>query len=140
MKTEPVFYKTKAGKLAGTSYKEVHKRALEVFKTIKRKTKRKPYIRSSYFKKQKIFFDYFWIHLNQKSIPERTRRLKYFAAGIEVLMHTQYVPTSKENPNKRSEIQHRFGGIINTGEKFFVQVKEHKLKKTKQHMSVFPWE
>lgn len=140
MKSEPGFYQTKSGKLPGTSYKEVHRRALEIYKTVKRKTKRKPYIRSAYFKRQKIFFDYFWIHLSQKSFPEKIRRLQYFAAAVDLLQYSRITPTSKENPNKQSEILHRFGGMTKNREKFYVQIKEHKPTGTKQLMSVFPWE
>ena len=57
-------YSTKIKKLPGTNYTEVRKEALFLFNEIKRKTKRRPYIRSAYFNKQKVFFDYFWSHLS----------------------------------------------------------------------------
>ena len=75
-------YSTKIKKLPGTSYSEVRKEALILFNQIKKKTKRKPYIRSAYFNKQKVFFDFFWQHLLQKSHKERVRRLKYFGVVI----------------------------------------------------------
>ena len=49
-------YQTKTRKLPGTSYSEVRKQALAVFNEIKKRTKRKPYIKSAYFNKQKVFF------------------------------------------------------------------------------------
>ena len=75
-------YQTKSNKLAGTDYKEVYKNAMFIFRKIESATKRKPYVRSAYFrenkKKQKIFFDYFWVHLSQKGPKERVKRLQYF--------------------------------------------------------------
>jgi len=56
-------YPTKIKKLPGTSYSEVRKSANDLFKQIKSKTKRRPYVKSAYFHKQKIFFDFFWVHL-----------------------------------------------------------------------------
>jgi len=48
-------YKTKTKRLAGTSYPEIRKKAFGLYQKIKRKSKRKPYVRSAYFKKNKIF-------------------------------------------------------------------------------------
>jgi hypothetical protein len=48
------FYQTKTNKLPGSNYSEVKSRAYLIFKQIKSKTKRKPYIKSAYFNKQKI--------------------------------------------------------------------------------------
>ncbi len=46
-------YQTKAKKLPGTDYREVHSKVLAIFKQIKSKTKRRPYVRSTYFKKHR---------------------------------------------------------------------------------------
>lgn len=131
-------YQTKTEKFPGTSYKEVYKKARVVFSEIKRRTKRKSYIRSAYFHRQKIFFDFFWIHLNQKQIPERIRRLKYFKAAINLIRKSRNHPESMQNPNKQSEILHRFAGLTKNKELFFVQIKEHKRTGRKQLMSIFP--
>jgi hypothetical protein len=131
------FYKTKAGKLPGTNYKEVHKHARDIFNQVKKRTKRKPYIRSAYFNKDKVFFENFWVHLAQKIPPERYRRLKYFAAALEVLRNSKHSPESIENRHNSNEILHRFGGITDNNEKFYVQVKEYKRTNRKQLMSVF---
>ena len=64
-------YKTKEKRLSGTNYAEIKKEAQIIFNEIKRKTKRQPYIRSAYFKKQKVFFNYFWTHLAQKNLKEK---------------------------------------------------------------------
>ena len=129
---------TKSKKLSGTSYKEVFKKARAVFSEIKHRTKRRPYIRSAYFHKQKIFFDFFWIHLAQKQIPERVRRLRYFKAAIELIRKSRNHPQSMQDPNKPEEILHRFAGSTKEKELFFVQIKEHKRTGRKQLMSIFP--
>ena len=131
-------YQTRAKKLSGTSYREIHSDILDIFKHIKSKTKRRPYIRSVYFKKQKIFFDYFWEHLWQKSWKERVKRLKYFPCAIELIQKSRQEPTSKQNPNKKSEILHRFAGLTKDRELFYVQIKENKKTGQKYFMSVFP--
>lgn len=131
-------YRTRFGKLPGTSYKEVHKKAREIFGGIKHRTKRKPYLRSAYFNKQKVFFDFFWTHLSQKGYPERVRRLKYFKAAVELIRESRNHPTSMQNPSKESEILHRFAGLTKDKELFFVQIKEDKRTQRKQLMSIFP--
>lgn len=65
-----IAYQTKANKLSGSNYAEIKKRAMFVFNQIKKKTKRQAYIRSAYFQKDKIFFNYFWDHLFQKPHKE----------------------------------------------------------------------
>lgn len=131
-------YQTKFSKLPGTSYKEVYKHAQSVFKKIKHRTKRKPYVRSKYFNKQKVFFDFYWIHLYQsKGDKERTKRLKYFLAAADLLENSRNEPISKENPNKRTEILHRFAGLTKEKDLFFVQIKENKRTGNKYFMSCF---
>lgn len=48
-------YQTKTKKLAGTDYGTVYPKAHKIFKQLKKKTRRRPYIRSTYFKNDKIF-------------------------------------------------------------------------------------
>lgn len=134
-------YQAKAKKIAGTAFKEVYKKAFAFYQEIKRKSKRRPYIRSAYFKKDKIFLDLFWQHLFEKqNWRDRTRRLKYFAAAIELIRNSTFEPKSKENPNKKSEILHRFAGITAEKDLFFVQIKEVKKSCQKFFISVFPEE
>ena len=47
-------YQTKVKKLQGTDFREVRKKAFAVYQQITKKSKRKPYIRSVYFKKEKM--------------------------------------------------------------------------------------
>ena len=130
-------YQTKSKKISGTNYVEVFHNAFILYDSIKKKTKRRPYVRSAYFKKEKIFLEYFREHLFQKSPEERMKRLKFFRAAIELVEKSRNAPISKENPNKKNEIVHRFAGLTAEGELFYVHVKEDK-KKRKYFMSCFP--
>ena len=51
----PKAYKVKTKRLSGTHFPRLLKKALSSYKEIRRKTKRRPYVRSAYFKKDKIF-------------------------------------------------------------------------------------
>jgi hypothetical protein len=130
-------YRTKSKKVPGTNYGEVMRNAFGLFDDIKKKTKRRPYVRSAYFKKEKVFFDYFREHLFQKLPKERMRRLKYFKAAIELVRFSRNDPVSKTNINKGKEIVYRFSGLTAEKELFFVQIKEDK-RKRKYLMSFFP--
>ncbi len=132
-------YQTKSKKLSGTEFKEVHKKAFDLFKEIKRKSKRRPYVRSAYFKKEKVFISLFWQHLYEKKhYMDQVRRMRFFHCGIELVRFSRFEPESKENPNKRSEILHRFAGETNDKELFFIQIKEDKRSGEKFLISVFP--
>jgi hypothetical protein len=128
-------YQTKAKKVAGTNLGEVYENASRIYREIASRSKRRPYVRSTYFKKEKIFFDYFWDHLRQKLPKERFRRLKYFKASIELIKNSKNQPVLKENIDKKG-ILYRFSGLTAEKETFFVQIKEDK-KKKKYFMSCF---
>ncbi|MCX6763164.1 MAG: hypothetical protein NTZ97_00290 [Candidatus Moranbacteria bacterium] len=133
-------FQCKNKKLSGTDYHEVYLKAFAIYKKIKRKTKRRPYLRSTYFSKDKIFIDYFWDHLWQKNWRDRSRRMKFYPCAVELLEKSRYEPVSKQNPNKPTEILHRFAGMTKEKELFFVQVKEDKKNDQKFFLSVFPEE
>ena len=135
-----IAYFTKIKKLPGSNYAEIKKSALFLFKAIEKKTKRRAYIRSMYFNKQKVFFDYFWKHLLQKNHKERVRRLKFFAAAIELIKNSRNHPITTENPHKSGELLHRFAGITKEGELFYIQIKENRRSGNKYFMSCFPQE
>lgn len=110
-------YATKSKKLPGTNFSEVYKKAFGLYSRIKKQTKRRPYVRSKYF-----------------------RRVKYFPCAIELIQNTKFNPVSKENPNEKSEVLHRFTGITSEKEIFFVQIKEDKKTDQKYLISIFPFE
>lgn len=132
-------YQSRYTKLAGRTYIDVERKARKIHNDIAKATKRSPYIRSVYFKKDKVFIDLFWSHLNQKSRSDRKRRLKYYEAAIDLLEHTTQVPLIKPNPNGKHEEVYRFAGLTKENELFYVQVKEDKAGH-KYFMSVFPSE
>lgn len=133
-------YKAKTKPLSGSNYSEVKKNAYGTYLKIKQKSKRKPYIRSMFFKKDKVFLDIFWAHIFQKNYWDQMRRMKFFSCGIELIQKSRFEPTSKENPNKRSELLHRFAGTTMNNELFFVQIKEIKSTGKKFLISIFPVE
>lgn len=132
-------YKTKANRLGGTDFNEARKKAFGIYTEIKKKSKRSPYIRSAYFNKEKIFLAIFWQHLwSKEKWQDRMRRLKYYAAAIELIQNSKFDPKSKENPNKPGEILHRFTGITKDNFLFHVQIKLKKQSGRKNFISVFP--
>lgn len=131
-------YQSKYGKLAGTSYGELERKACKLHNTIVKMTKRNAYVRSTYFKKDKIFLTLFWSHLNQKTRRDRKRRLKYYECAIDLLRNSPHEPETKVNPNGKNELVHRFAGLTKDGDLFYVQVKEDKRTDNKYFMSVFP--
>lgn len=133
-------YKTKVKPFAGTDYKEIRKKAFGFYQEVKRRSKRKTYIRSRYFKKEKIFLDLFWSHTFEKNYWDQTRRMRFFACGIELVQKSPFEPTTKENPNKTGELLHRFAGVSATSELFFVQIKEDRPTGKKYLISIFPVE
>ncbi len=134
-------YRTKTRKLPGTHWHQVMGKAFGQFKIIKSKTKRRPYVRSAYFNKEKIFLGIFWSHLHEKTnVGDKTRRLKFYPCAIELIQNSKIKPTTKQNPNKNGELLHRFIGTTPENELFIVQIKEDKNNKQKWLISVFPWE
>lgn len=132
-------YKTSCDKLSGTDYSEVIKSARQEYHAIQKRTpRRQPYIRSRYFKKDKIFINQFWVHLNQKTPADRLRRIKYFSCGVFVIRNCPYPPDTMQNPSKANEILHRYTALTKSGELFYVQIRENKVSKRKDFISVFP--
>ncbi|MEK7189839.1 MAG: hypothetical protein AAB666_02555 [Patescibacteria group bacterium] len=134
-------YQVKSDKLHVTNFSEICKSAFEIYKIIKKRSKRRSYVRSAYFNKEKIFLELFWQHLHEKlNHRDKVRRVRYFPCAIELIQHTKFDPESKENVDRKSEILHRFAGKTKNGEMFFVQIKEDKKSGQKWFMSVFPIE
>jgi len=132
-------FRTKTNKLAGTNFREVHRNAIAIYEQIVKKTKRRVYIRSVYFKRSKVFLGLFLQHLfDNKNWRDRMRRMKYFPCALELIRDSHIEPISKENPNKRTEILHRFAGVTRGNDLFFVQIKENKNNGQKYLISIFP--
>lgn len=132
-------YRTKAKRIPGTDFHEVRQKAFNYFLQIKKKSKRRTYVRSVYFGKEKIFLDIFWNHLFGKpNWKDRVRRMKYFPCALELIQYSRCVPISKINPNKPSAILHRFSGVTPNDEIFHVQIKENQNSGEKWLISIFP--
>lgn len=132
-------YQAKTRKIPGTDWSEVSGPAFGLYSQIKKKTKRRPYVRSAYFKKEKIFLELFWHHLHEKeNFRDKIRRVKFFPVAIELIRNSKIEPISVDNPNKPNETLHRFSGVTKDGELFLVQIKEEKRSGKKWLMSVFP--
>ena len=132
-------YKTKSAQFSGTSYEELISKARYVYHAIQKKNSRRmPYVRSSYFVKDKIFINNFWNHLNQKSPKDRLRRLKFYQCAIELIRSSKCSPESTQNPNNRDELLHKFIGVTSVGVCFAVQIKENKKTHRKDFISCFP--
>lgn len=135
------YYQTSVEKLSGSDLKEVTKKASRMYDEVIGKTRRRPYVRSKYFDKEKIFLGLFWSHLYGKlNHRDKLRRVKFFPAAIDLIQNTKYNPASIKNPHKSSEILHRFAGKTKTGEIFLVQIKEDMRTGEKFLISVFPEE
>ena len=132
-------FQSKFKVLSGTNYSEVYPLAWQIHKKLRAKTKRRSYVRSKYFKNSKIFIEIFWQHIRQKNFNDRTRRLKFFACAIDLLEHSKFAPSSKEDVNTKDRIYHRFLGKAASKETFVVQVVEDKRNDQKFFISVFPW-
>lgn len=130
-------YECKSKLIPGSSYAAINKIARKIFNEIKSKTKRRPYIRSAFFKKEKIFLDNFWPHLKQKNLSDQKRRLRFFECAIELIQKSKNKPFIKNN-YKGNEIFYRFCGLSN-GRYFIVQIKEDGKRNQKFLMSIFDY-
>lgn len=132
-------FQSKFSQLSGTNFAEVCKNAFGLYQKIKNRTKRKPYVRSVFFNKQKIFLDLFWHHLHEKlNHRDKVRRVKLFPCAIDLIKNSKINPISKESAENKCEILHRFSGKTKNGEYFCVQIKENKKNGHKWFISVFP--
>lgn len=128
-------YQVKAKRLSGTRTRDIIRQGRLTYHQIEQASKRRPYIRSAYFKKEKIFLDNFWPHLNQKTISDRARLLRLLPCALELISTSRCQPLTLY---ESKEILYRFTGKTVQGEVFFVQIKEDVKRKQKFFMSVFP--
>ena len=134
---DSIAYQCQQSKLIpARTYPDVCKVARRIFRIIENKTKRRPYLRSSYFRGQKIFLDNFWPHLKQKPYPDQRRRLQFFECALEVIQKSTYPPFRKIEDGYLQIIFYRFLGKVEN--RFFVvQIKEDLKRQQKFFMSVF---
>ncbi len=123
--------------LKGTSYKEVSVLARKYYNSIRTGTKRQPYVRSRFFHGDKVFIAVFWEHLAQKHQKERTRRLKFYVAALDLLRNTMTKPEVTASSAQHKYSFYRFYGITRDGTRFCVQVRADEKTGRKDFMSVF---
>jgi hypothetical protein len=131
-------YHTKIKPIPGTNYREVYPRAWALYKQIASKTKRRPYIRSAYFNKEKVFIDRFWTHIRQKNMRDRARRLKEYPCGLDLIQNSKMAPVSEQDGKLTRKRWYRFSGKNGNLKVFFIQIKENRKTGEKDLMSVFP--
>ena len=85
-------YTSKYSRLPGSSYNESLNHARREYNVIAHSTKRQPYVKSKYFNGNKVFLKVFWNHVMQKRLKERTRRLRFYRAALDVLRHSKITP------------------------------------------------
>jgi hypothetical protein len=130
-------FQSKEVVLVGSSYEEVLGVARKEHDKIEKLTKRQPYIRSTYFNKEKVFVSTFWNHIMQKDRKVRFKRLKLYKAAIDLLRNTRHDPETIFIKGDLSTLYHRFYGMTKDGIGFCVQVKEEKRNGRKDFMSVY---
>lgn len=131
-------YETRYKKLPGSDFGEVKSAAQAVYNQYVARTKRRPYIRSSYFNDDNIFLEYFWQHLWTKNWRDRMRRLKYLPSALDLIKNSKFEPSTRVNPNKKAELLHRFYGTTKDKELFYIQIKENTRSHEKHLVSIFP--
>lgn len=131
-------FRSKHNRYGQTSYVDVVKWARTIYKPLADQTKRQLYVRSAYFDNQKILLATFWIHLKQKNIRDRTRRLRFFEAAIDSIKNNKTEPELKVTKNGQYRY-YRFFGITKDDKLFFVQIKENIKNKRKDLISIFPY-
>lgn len=124
--------------LSGHRYGDIMPQARRLFREIQKKTKRRPYIRSAYFRKDKIFFDYFWVHMNQKSAIDRARRLRYLPCALELMKESRNAPKTFVKITEPGIIHDQFIGIAGDGSAFSVVIKQERATGKKYLLSIFP--
>ena len=130
-------YQSKYDVLPGSSYDEVVKHARREYNTIRKITKRQPYVRSKYFRGDKIFITVFWDHIMQKHRGIVVKRLKFYKTAIDLLRNSQSSPETHIDTTQDKIYLHRFYGKTKSGVEFCVQVKEDRRSGRKDLMSVF---
>ena len=132
-------YRSKYGKLPGTSHARAVQAARHEYHKIQKRTpRRQAHVRSRYFRNDKVFINQFWEHIKQKHPGDQVRRLRLYLCAIDVIRNSTTSPNTIFNKADLNIILHRFEGKTKDGEPFYVQVKENKRTNRKDFMSVFP--
>lgn len=126
-------------KRTATSHKEVYSSARNEYHRIERRNSRRmPYVRSAYFKKEKVFINIFWEHVKQKNYGEQAERLKYYNPAIDLIVNAGQRDLVASHQIEVNVLLYRFEGKTQDGYIYFVQLKQNLRTGRKDFMSVFP--
>lgn len=131
-------YQCKAKPFSGHRFVDIIPQARKLLRTLQKQTKRRVYIRAVYFHKDKIFFDFFWQHMQTKSAVDRARRLKYLPCALELLRNSRCDPISFMDEYQSGIIKHEFKGNSPDGMNFSVIVQEDRKTNKKQLLTLYP--
>ncbi|MDR2672188.1 MAG: hypothetical protein LBC35_02620 [Coriobacteriales bacterium] len=127
------FFKSRHTNLSGSNDRELYHKARAIQQAMTAGSRRRPYVRSKFFNRQKVFLDIFWTHLFAKNPGERRRRIALFACVVDLVQNTTYQPEIYVRGNERF---YRFFGVSKNGVRFAVQIKQDR-KKALYLLSVF---
>ena len=132
-------YLSKYSPTPSTAHAMVIKAArAEYHKIQKLSPRREAYVRSKYFRRDKVFINQFWEHLKQKRPGDVVRRARLFVPAIDLIRNTTISPETIYSQEDKDMELHRFYGTTRSGVDFVVQIRESKRSKRKDFMSVFP--
>jgi len=132
-------YLSKYNPTPSTSHAAVIKQArAEYHKIQKLSPRREAYVKSKYFRREKVFVNQFWEHLKQKRPGDVVRRARLFAPAVDLIRNTTISPDTIYSRESKDTELHRFYGRTKNGAEFVVQIRENKRSKRKDFMSVFP--
>lgn len=132
-------YKSKYNQISSGSHAEVFRIArYEYHKIQKRTPRRQPYVKSKYFRNDKVFINQYWDHLKQKRVGDQMRRTRLFICAIDLIRQSVTAPDTIYRKDDQHVELHRFYGKTKDGLEFCVQIRENKRSKRKDFMSVYP--
>jgi hypothetical protein len=134
-----MLYRSKFDKIPDTSHASVLRLARYEYHQIQKRTpRRQAYVRSQYFRRDKVFINQFWDHVMQKRPGDQLRRLRLYPCAIDLIRNTTASPDTIFGRDDMNVSLHRFYGQTKSGELFCVQIKQDKRTGRKDFMSVFP--
>lgn len=133
------YFQSKYHQLPGTSYQEVINAAYYHHQKLQRRNpRRRVYVRSKYFKRDKVFLTLFWPHLLQKRKGEQIRRAKLYLCALDLLRNYQDLDGAVIDRSHPESVLLRFKGRTKDGVLFIVQVKYQIRSDRRDFISVYP--
>lgn len=132
-------YQSKYNQLPGSSLHKAYRAAHRYHNLVKsHHPRRRPYVRSRYFKKDKVFVTVYWSHAAQKNRKEQLRRIRLYKCALDLIRNTMFDPLTIIDPAKEEMLLHRFYGRTQDGLEFCVQIKQNQRSGRKDFVSAFP--